>query len=89
MQVAIARPRAVVFAFVANAEAAPLWQAQMAEVRRTAAAPLGVGTTYRAQRRHRGVWLAASLAMTEYEPAHHSGGGGELRSAGPTAGTDR
>jgi len=68
MQVAIARPRAVVFAFVANAEAAPLWQAQMAEVRRTAAAPLGVGTTYRAQRRHRGVWLAASLAMTEYEP---------------------
>jgi hypothetical protein len=66
--VAINRPRAVVFAFVASVEAAPQWQAEMTEVQRTTAAPLGVGTTYQVQRRHLGVWLAASPAITAYEP---------------------
>ena len=52
MIVAINRPIAQVFAFVANAETAPQWREDVVDVRRTTAGPIGVGTTYQALRPH-------------------------------------
>jgi hypothetical protein len=66
--VSIKRPLADVFAFVANAETAPQWRPEIAEVQRTTAAPIGVGTTYQARRRHLNEWRSALVEILEYEP---------------------
>ena len=68
MIVAIDRPIAQVFAFVANAETAPQWQGEMVDVQRTSAGLIGVGTTYQALRTHQGERAACILEITEYEP---------------------
>lgn len=66
--VSIRRPLAAVFAFVANTETVPQWRSDIAEVRRTSAEPIGVGTTYQVRRRHLGGWVSASLEILVYEP---------------------
>jgi len=68
MIVAINRPIAQVFAFVANAETAPQWREDVVDVRRTTAGPIGVGTTYQALRPHHSEPAASILEITEYEP---------------------
>ena len=68
MIVAIDRPIAQVFAFVANAETAPQWQQEMVDVQRTSAGLIGVGTTYQALHTHQGERAACILETTEYEP---------------------
>lgn len=68
--VAIDRPLAHVFAFVADAETAPQWQDDLAEVRRTTPGPLGVGTAYRAQRLEARAQVATVLLTTAYEVQH-------------------
>src|SRR2546421_9004175 len=68
MIVAINRPIAQVFAFVANAETAPQWREDIVDVRRTTAGLIGVGTTYQALRPHQGEQAASILEITEYEP---------------------
>lgn len=68
MVVAINRPIAQVFAFVANAELAPQWQEEMVEVQRTTAGLIGVGTLYRAVRGSLREQVAALLEIVEYEP---------------------
>ena len=68
--VAIDRPLAQVFAFVANAETAPQWQDDLAEVRRTTPGPLRIGTAYRAQRLEARAHVATLLLTTAYEVQH-------------------
>ena len=68
MVVAINRPIAQVFAFVANAEMAPRWQEEMVEVQRMTAGLIGVGTLYRVVRGSLREQVAALLEIVEYEP---------------------
>lgn len=68
MIVAINRPIAQVFAFVANAETAPAWQAEMVDVQCASPGPIGIGTTYRALRTHLRERVELIIEITEYEP---------------------
>lgn len=68
MIVAINRPIEQVFAFVANAEAAPQWQSDVVEVQRTTAGPVGEGTAYRTLRTHLRERTASIVSIVEYEP---------------------
>lgn len=68
MIVAINRPIAVVFAYVANAETAPQWQEEIVEVRCTTVGLIGVGTAYHAVRNHLRELLVSLLEIIEYEP---------------------
>lgn len=68
MIVAINRPIAAVFAYVANAETAPQWQEELVEVRCTTAGLIGVGTTYQAVRGYLREPVASLLEIVEYEP---------------------
>ena len=68
MVVAIERPVADVFAFVADAETAPRWQDDIMAVRRTTPGPTGVGTAYQALRMHLHERVASVLLTTAYEP---------------------
>lgn len=67
MIVAINRPVAQVFAFVADAETAPQWQSEIVEVRRITMGLIGVGATYQALRTHLRERIASTLEITEYE----------------------
>lgn len=68
MIVAINKPIAAVFAYVANAETAPQWQEEIVEVRCTTAGLIGVGTTYYAVRSHLRELVGSLLQIVEYEP---------------------
>lgn len=70
MIVAIDRPIADVFAFVADAETAPQWQDDLAAVRRTTPGPVGLGTAYRALRIQSREHITSVLLTTAYEPHH-------------------
>ena len=70
MIVAIDRPIADVFAFVADAETAPQWQGDIAAVRRTTPGSVGVGTAYQALRIQLREHVASVLLTTAYEPHH-------------------
>ena len=70
MIVAIDRPLAQVFAFVADAETAPQWQDDLAAVRRTTPGPLRIGTAYRAQRLEARAQVATMLLTTAYDVQH-------------------
>ncbi len=70
--IAIDRPLADVFAFVADGETAPLWQAAVLDARRASADPPGMGATYHDQRtnpeqREKTV-VEATREITVYEP---------------------
>src|SRR5438270_4921845 len=70
MVVAIDRPIADVFAFVADAETAPRWQDDITAVRRTTVGPIGVGAAYQTLRMHLHERVASVLLTTAYEPQH-------------------
>jgi hypothetical protein len=67
LTVAIDRPLAQVFAFVANAETAPQWQADLVDVQCLSAGPVGVGTTYRARHAPLRDQVVSTLEITVYD----------------------
>jgi uncharacterized protein YndB with AHSA1/START domain len=64
----IACPIAAVFAFVADQTNDPRWQSGVLDVRRTTAAPPGIGTKHRCVRKFMGRRWEANTEYVEYEP---------------------
>jgi uncharacterized protein YndB with AHSA1/START domain len=67
--VVINRPVDRVFAFVSDLENDPPWSGA-AEMRRTSAGPLGIGSTFRQRDRFLGRSLDLILEVVGYEPNH-------------------
>jgi uncharacterized protein YndB with AHSA1/START domain len=68
MIVAINRPIADVFAFVADGTKTPQWQSEVVAARRTSRGAIGVGATYQAMRTQSRQEVASTFEITEYEP---------------------
>lgn len=66
--IVIDRPMSEIFAYVSDLTNAPEWQTGLLEVRRTTAAPLGIGTQFTFIRKFLGRRLEATNEFTEYQP---------------------
>lgn len=66
--IVINRPIEEVFAYVSDLTNAPEWQTGLIEVRRTTAAPLGIGAQFTFVRKFLGRKLEASNEFTRYKP---------------------
>ncbi|MBZ0280420.1 MAG: SRPBCC family protein [Anaerolineae bacterium] len=66
--IVIHRPVEEVFAYVSDLTNAPEWQTGLIEVRKTTAAPLGIGTQFTFVRKFLGRKLEASNEFTVYKP---------------------
>jgi carbon monoxide dehydrogenase subunit G len=67
--VVINRPAERVFAFVSDFENDPPWSG-VAQVRRSPAGPVGVGTTFRLRQRFLGRSLEIVMEVIRYQPNH-------------------
>ncbi len=80
ISIAIDRPAAEVFAFIADFANNPRWQSGMVEAHFTSDGPMRVGTTYAQQARFLGRPVESTFAVVAYEP-------GRLVKASSTSGT--
>ena len=67
MSIAINRPLDDVFQFVAHAEGAAAWQADIKDVQCTSVVPFGLGATYTEQRTELHQKIDVAVEVTEYE----------------------
>jgi uncharacterized protein YndB with AHSA1/START domain len=64
-------PPETVFAYLADLDNLPAWQAGVLEARRTSDGPMAVGSTARVVRQLMGQRFEAPLTVTAYDPPRH------------------
>ena len=84
----IAAPPADVFAYVADLDNLPEWQAGITSARRTSDGPLGVGATADIRRELMGQAMEATLTVTEHDPPHRLAVGSEVSGVKASAAFD-